>query len=94
MVVGLATLDLHLHDAASLKDKRRVVKSVTARVRSRFNVAVAEVGNHDTPATATLGVACISTESGHAHAVLEKVVRFVEAERLDAVLGHYGIEMR
>ena len=47
MEIGLLTLDLHLHAADSLKDKRRVIRSLMARVRARHNVAVAEVDHQD-----------------------------------------------
>lgn len=93
MVVGLATMTLVVADSGSLKDKRRVVRSVTARVRSRFNVAVAEVDDLDRWDSAVLGIVCVSNDAGHAHAMLEKVALFVENERLDAVLAHYAIEM-
>ena len=92
-MVGLATVTLQLHEAASLKDKRRVVKSTKDRVHRRFNVAIAEVDSHDAWGTITLGIACVSSDSAHAHAVLEKVVRWIDRERLDAVLAHYGIEI-
>jgi len=45
--IGLLTLQVHLHAAESLKDKRRVIRSLTGRVRSRHNVAVAEVDHQD-----------------------------------------------
>jgi len=93
MVVGLAIVTLHMHEASSLKDKRSVVKRVTAHLRSKFNVAVAEVDTHDAWGVITLGVACVSTEAGHAHAVLEKAVRLIEHERLDAELVDYRVEM-
>ncbi len=93
MVVGVATITLTVAESGSLKDKRRVVRSVTARVRSRFNVAVAEVDDLDRWNSAVLGVACVSNEAGHAHAMLEKVVSFIEGERLDANLAHYAIEL-
>ena len=47
MEIGLLTLQVHLHEAESLKDKRRVIRSLTGRVRSRHNVAVAEVDHQD-----------------------------------------------
>ena len=47
MEIGLLTLQVHLHAAESLKDKRRVIRSLTGRVRSRHNVAVAEVDHQD-----------------------------------------------
>ena len=44
MIVGAALIELHVHGSQSLKAKRGVVKSLTARMRNKFNVAVAEVG--------------------------------------------------
>jgi len=93
MVVGLATVRLRLPEAATLKDKRSLRSSVTARVRNRFNVAVAEVGEHDARGSLTLGIACVSTDAGHAHAVLETVVRSIARQRLDADMIDYDIEM-
>jgi uncharacterized protein len=92
MVVGVATVTLHLA-AGTLKDKRRVAKSVAARVHARFNVAVAEVADNDSHTILTFGVACVSTEAGHAHAILDRVVRMIEDERLDAELIDYQIEL-
>ena len=93
MVVGLATVRLRLPAAATLKDKRRLRTSVTARVRNRFNVAVAEIDDHDVHGYLTLGIACVSTDAGHAHAMLEAVVRSIARERLDADLANYEIEL-
>jgi len=93
MVVGLATITLHLPVADSLKAKRSVVKQVTARVRARFNVAVAEVDDHDAWQRATLGIAVVSTDGAHARAMLEKAVRFIEDERLDLDLVAYRVEL-
>ena len=47
MEIGLLTLQVHLYAAESLKDKRKVIKSLTGRVRARHNVAVAEVDHQD-----------------------------------------------
>ncbi|MBL8222124.1 MAG: DUF503 domain-containing protein, partial [Bryobacterales bacterium] len=46
--IGVLTLELHLPDSHSLKDKRSVVKGLKDRLRHRFNVSVAEIGGHDT----------------------------------------------
>jgi uncharacterized protein YlxP (DUF503 family) len=93
MVVGLATVTLQLHYAESLKDKRRVVKSVVDRLRPRFNVSIAEVDHQESWGTAVLAIACVSNSSAHAHAMLEKVVSTIDRERLDADLAHYAIEL-
>lgn len=93
MIVGVATVTLGLPESASLKDKRRVVKSVIARLRDRFNVAVAEVDTQEVWQTATLGIACLSTEAAHAHAMLEKAIAAIADSRLDAELEDYRIEL-
>jgi len=93
MVVGVMTVTLSVSYASSLKDKRRVVRRLVARTRSKFNVAVAEVDAHDDRHTIVLGVACLSTERGHAHAMLENVARAIERERVDAEMLDYSVEL-
>ena len=48
MIVGAAAVEIHIHGAQSLKSKRGVVRSISQRVRNRFNLSVAEVGGQDT----------------------------------------------
>jgi uncharacterized protein YlxP (DUF503 family) len=91
--VGVARLQLHLAEHGSLKDKRMVVKSVAQRVRNRFNVAVAEVDTQDAREVITLGIVCVSEDKRHANEMLNKVIRFVESERLDAEVGAVDLEL-
>ena len=93
MHVGVARLTLYLADNASLKGKRMVVRSVTQRIRNRFNVAVAEVDTQDAWEVITLGIACLSEDKRHANEMLNKVVAFIEAERLDAEVGEVEVEL-
>jgi hypothetical protein len=93
VIIGTATLNLLIPAARSLKDRRRAVKAVVARVQSRFSVAIAEVGDLETWNAATLGVACVSNDAAHAHQVLQRVVRFIEDGRLDVELADYHIEI-
>jgi len=46
VTIGIYTLELHLPTARSLKDKRQVLRRLKDRLRSRFNVAVAELDDH------------------------------------------------
>jgi uncharacterized protein YlxP (DUF503 family) len=80
--VGVLTLELHLDGAHSLKDKRQTVKSLKDRLRSKFNVAVAEIDYQDLWQRAL--VAAVTVSSDHAHA--EQVLQSVEREA-SAVLG-------
>jgi uncharacterized protein YlxP (DUF503 family) len=93
MVVGVCRLTLAIAGSTSLKDKRRVVKSLTERVRNRFNVAVAEVDAHEIWNTAVLGVVCVSTGRAHADEVLAHVVDFVQGGHGDAELVDYSVEI-
>lgn len=93
MVIGACRIELHLAENHSLKGKRQVVRSVTARLRNQFNLAVAEVEAQDVWQTAVLGVSCVSNDRRHAHQMLEQAVDFVVGLRLDAELQDYRIEL-
>ncbi|MFZ5645147.1 MAG: DUF503 domain-containing protein [Bacillota bacterium] len=79
MVIGVLTLDLFMGEASSLKCKRRILKSLLERMKSRFNVSVAEVGNQDKWQHSTVGVTCVTNEQSHAHQMLSAVIKYVES---------------
>jgi uncharacterized protein YlxP (DUF503 family) len=79
MTVGLCTVELFIPDGHSLKDKRRVLQSVKTRVRDKFNVSVAEVGEQDLWQKAVLGLACVANESAHVNQVLDQAVNLIRA---------------
>ncbi len=93
MSVGVCTIRIRLPENHSLKDKRKVVKSVVTRVRNRFNVAVAELDDQDLWQLATIGVACISNDAHQIDTVLSKVVDFITQSRLDIEILDYDIEI-
>ena len=93
MVVGVCTLELEIPSSHSLKDKRRVVKSLTARVRQAFNVSVAEVDSLDAWQRATLGIVCVSSDANYARGMLEKIIDSIERMRMDAVIADYRVEI-
>ena len=75
MVVGILRLTLYIHGAASLKDKRQVLRKVVDRLRSRFNVSVAEVGDQDIWQKAVVGITAVSNDHSFVNEVLDKCVR-------------------
>ena len=93
MTVGLCRVWLRLPENHSLKEKRRVVKSLVARLHNKFNVAVAEVDDHDRWQMASLGITCVTTSESHAHQVMSSVVAFIRNERLDAEMVDYSTEV-
>jgi len=78
MVVGVLRLTLSLHGARSLKDKRQVVRKLVDRVRARYNVSIAEVGDNDLWQRLVLGVVVISNDHSFVDEVLAKVTRDIE----------------
>lgn len=92
MTIGLLEIDLTVPGAQSLKDKRRVVKSLKERLRNRYNCSVAEVEFMDTWTRARLAVCVVSNESRHANSQLNEIVQFV-ARHSGAELRDYRIEM-
>jgi len=79
-IVGLLSVDLYISDALTLKDRRRVVKSLLDRLACRLNVSVAEIGPDGTPRHATLAVSCVANETSHVHTVLNAALRLIESE--------------
>jgi uncharacterized protein YlxP (DUF503 family) len=93
MVIGVCTLELSMPDTASLKDKRQIVKSVTARLRDEFNISIAEVGAQDQWQWAVVAVACVSSDRDYAQGLLNRVVNWVQDNRLDCDLADYQIQI-
>ena len=80
MPIGLLTLEIHIPDAQSLKDKRQVLRSLKDRLRARFNVAVAELDHQETWQRAQVGIVTLSDDAAHLDQSLRAV--FDEAEQL------------
>ncbi len=93
MIIGICTIELHLPGNGSLKGKRQVLKSITARVGREFNVSIAEVERQDSWQSAVLGLATVSTDAAYVHGLLTKVVKWIERERPDVQIVDYEIEM-
>jgi uncharacterized protein YlxP (DUF503 family) len=94
MLVALCRFDLRIPGCTSLKEKRHVVKTLTASIRSKFNVAVAEVDHHDLWQRTTLGVSAVAGEGYHLRKVMHQVERHIDTfpavEVIDAALTLHG----
>ena len=93
MIVGVSEITLHLPDSHSLKDKRQIISSIMARVRQRFEVAIAEVDENDRWQIAKLGVSCVSNSRQHTDEVLSHVRRYIEETRPDILVTDSEIEI-
>jgi uncharacterized protein YlxP (DUF503 family) len=77
MWIGWIEFDILLGDVHSLKGKRSVVRPLLAEVRRRFDVSVAEVGDHDQYRRTKVGVGLVAADRAHLVEVLDAVDRFV-----------------
>ena len=93
MNVGICRIELRLPENQSLKGKRRVLKSITTRIRNRFNVSIAEVDNHDLWQLATIGICCVSNNSRFTNEVLSKMVDFIVDSHFEIEMLNYEIEI-
>src|SRR5260370_17380175 len=74
LAIGVARVVLHLPDSGSLKSKRHVVSGLLRRVRARYQVSAAEVGELDRWQLAELAIATVSGDGRHADEVLAAVL--------------------
>ncbi|HEY7213581.1 MAG TPA: DUF503 domain-containing protein [Thermoanaerobaculia bacterium] len=81
MIVGISIFELHLPASRSLKDKRRVVKSLIDRVHQRYRISVAETDFHDLHQRAEIAVAAVAAGGeSEMERMLDEVRNLVESE--------------
>jgi uncharacterized protein YlxP (DUF503 family) len=88
MFVGVLEATFYIPGAHSLKDRRRVIRSIKDRTRHRFQAAVAEVGDLDLHQRATLGVAVVGNEHGFVEERLHEILRHFRGSRDAQVVDH------
>ncbi len=92
MVVGVCQVELYLAGNASLKGKRQVLRKIKDRVKHRFNISLAEVGENDRLQRALLGISVVGNEGKHVNSQLDQVINFIERMNV-AQLVDYQIEL-
>jgi len=80
MIVGILTVELHLHGLTSLKQKRSIVKSLLGRMRNKFNVSAAEVYRQDNKQLAVIGISIVSNETRYINQQFDKMINFMEKD--------------
>lgn len=82
MTVGIARITFRLHGNQSLKEKRKVVKSLVEKSRHRFNVSVAEVADQNLHQRATIGVAVIGSDGRVLNSILDRIIDYMDSMNL------------
>ena len=80
MIVGVMTAHLHLHAIGSLKEKRSIVKSLIGRLKSRFNISIAEVDRQDSKTGAVIALTMVSNDTGFIDQQFDAVVSFMNKD--------------
>jgi len=80
MIVGISSFELHLPASRSLKDKRRVVKSLVDKIHQRFRVSVAETDFHDLHQRAEISMAAVTNGEGEMENLMEEIRSLVESQ--------------
>ena len=88
MIVGTLEVEVFIPEANSLKDKRRVQKSLKDRLRVRFNVSVAETAPTETWRRATIGIATVGSDSRQVNSILSNVMNFLVGFRQIQLVNH------
>ncbi|MCK8602350.1 DUF503 domain-containing protein [Desulfoferrobacter suflitae] len=88
MIVGIARITFRLHGNQSLKEKRKVVKSLVEKSRHRFNVSVAEVADQNLHQRATIGVAVIGSDGRVLNSILDRIIAYMESMNLADLIQH------
>ncbi|MDQ7778653.1 MAG: DUF503 domain-containing protein [Planctomycetota bacterium] len=88
MTVGTLLVTAVVRDSGSLKEKRRVLKSLKDRVRDRFNVSVAELGSQDLWQKTELGFAAIGNEARFVDGLLANVLNYLRTTQAIDLVDH------
>jgi uncharacterized protein len=83
--VGILSVDLHFPSAASLKGKRKYVKSAKAQLQNRFGVSIAEVDHHELWQRARLTLSCVARDYREAERLLDEAERYLAGQEFELV---------
>jgi uncharacterized protein YlxP (DUF503 family) len=92
MIVGVCHLDVIIPGNHSLKGKRQVIKRVIDRVKNRFKVSIAEVGDNELWQRSQLGMSLVGNDRQFVNSYLDRVVNFIEAMNI-VHIAHSELEI-
>jgi uncharacterized protein YlxP (DUF503 family) len=78
MIVGVLTAQLHMHGITSLKEKRSIVKSLIGRLKSRFNISIAEVDHQDNKTSAIVAMTIVSNDTRFVNQQFDTIIGFMQ----------------
>jgi uncharacterized protein YlxP (DUF503 family) len=80
MIVGVLTTQLHMQGIGSLKQKRSIVKGLIGRLKSRFNISIAEVDHQDNKTSAVVAIAMVSNDTRFIDQQFDAIISFMRRD--------------
>lgn len=86
MFIYLLEVELLLEESYSLKDKRRIIRSILDYARNQLKISSCEISNHDTYNLTRLGFVTISNQRNLAKDMLE--------QWLERIISYYPVQLQ
>ena len=80
MIVSMIQMIFEIPDVDSIKEKRRIIRSIKDKLQRRFNMSVAEVDLQDSLSFGQIGGALVSNSRDFGESVLQKAFAVIEKE--------------
>ena len=82
MWIGCCSIRFYIHGNSSLKEKRRITKSIKDRVKNKFNVSIAEIGDQEVWQNLHLGLVTVGSDQQYLEGLMTQVVSAVDRMNL------------
>lgn len=82
MKITSLKVELFLKESQSLKDKRRVVKSLIERIKNKYNVSISQIDKNDSFKKSIIGIVTVSNDARFNDQQLKEVLNFIESNPL------------
>ncbi len=89
MTIGILEVTLHIPESRSLKDRRKVVRSLKDRIRRKFNVSLAETDGQNTWQSCSVAFATVATQRAGAERELNRVLALIDSEPSAQITEHW-----
>ncbi len=86
MVIGIGMITFRIHECRSLKEKRKIIKAIIARLRNNFNASISEVGLNDVYQRAEIGFSIVGNDRQVVNAKIDKLFNMAEELRLAEII--------
>lgn len=88
MIIGVLEVEIFIPYSRSIKEKRQIVKSIKDKIKSKFNVSVAELDYYDAWQRSKFGIACLNNNVNYINSQLLEILKFLEEDRRFEITQH------